>query len=92
MHEHLNDGPFYSPGLFGPTGKLTRLHKGGSLKVDPIPPPVRESNREVAAAGETERAAAANRNGYASTLEPKRSKSLMSAPANYDQLGSRSLL
>lgn len=86
------DGPYLSPGLFGVNGRLTKLHKGGMPKIDPTPPPVRESNQQVAAAGETERAAAAKRNGYASTVAPAKRGSLMGASSNYDQPGSRSLL
>jgi hypothetical protein len=32
-------GPYYEPGLIGPDGRLTRLHKGGAEKPKPPPPP-----------------------------------------------------
>ncbi len=89
MHDEFN-GPYFTPGLIGANGKLARLHKGGSApKIDPTPPPVRESNRQVAREGETERAAALNRDGYLSTLKPKKPGSLL---GNYDEPGKRSLL
>ncbi len=90
MHDEFH-GPYFAPGLIGPDGKLSRLHKGGSApKVDPTPPPVRESNRQVAKEGEAERAAAVTRDGYASTIKP--SKKPGSLLGNYDQPGTRSLL
>jgi hypothetical protein len=86
MHDF--DGPFFTPDLIGPNGKLARLHKGGAKPPKTVapPPPVRESNQQVAAQGETERAAAAKRKGLASTINPG------SLLGNYDQPGTRSLL
>lgn len=82
------DGPFFTPDLIGVDGKLSRLHKGGAKPPKTVapPPPVRESNRQVAAEGETERMAAAKRKGIASTINPG------SLLGNYDQPGTRSLL
>ena len=54
------------------------------------PPPVRESNRQVAAEGESERVAALSRDGYRSTL--KRKSLLNQDSSDYNQPGSRSLL
>lgn len=85
------NGPFFTPDLIGPSGKLSRLHKGGGdpPKPVPAPPPVRESNTQTAAAGEAERKRAANRTGYASTLNPKAPQSLL---GSFDVPGSRGLL
>lgn len=90
--QHL-EGPYYSPALIGPNGKLARLHKGAKIPA-PVapPPPVRESNRQVAAEGDTERAAALKRKGYLSTLQGDNGGGPKSLLGNYDQPGTRSLL
>ena len=86
------EGPYFSTDLFGPNGRLTRLHKGGKPpKPIPTPPPVRESSRDVAAAGAAERADAINRKGYTATTAPKKNKSLLASADTYAP-GSRSLL
>lgn len=82
-------GPHFTADLIGPNGKLARLHKGGPPAPAPPPPPVRESNRQVASEGESARAAALQKQGYLSTINPKKPQSLL---GNYDQPGTRSLL
>lgn len=62
------DGPHFDANLFGPTGKLTRLHKGGAPKPAPPPPPVRQSDRAVSEAGSTAQRKNRGQAGYASTM------------------------
>lgn len=33
----MDFAPYYEPGLVGPNGKLTRLHKGGAAPTPPVP-------------------------------------------------------
>jgi hypothetical protein len=68
-------------------GRNRVLYKGGMPAIAPTPPPVRESNRQVAKEGENERLAATKRDGLSSTLKP--ASSLL---GTYDQPGKRSLL
>lgn len=85
------NAPFFSPDLIGANGKLQRLHKGEPPPPIAPPPPVRDTNRQVAAEGESARRAASLRRGYASTIEPKANRSLLST-GGYDTPNSRSLL
>ena len=59
--------------LIGPNGNLMRLHKGKAPKLPapiPTPPPVRDSNREIAKEGESARAKAKRKIGAAATAVP----------------------
>lgn len=85
MHSEFS-GPYFTPDLIGPNGKLCRLHKGDPPKPVPPPPPVRDSSRVLAKESESTRKEALQRAGYASTVKPK---SLLAPP---DQPGSKSLL
>ncbi len=85
--QHELSGPFFTPDLIGPDGKLRRLHKGGDPpKPVAPPPPVRDSSRVIAKEGETARRDALMRAGYASTVKPK------SLLGSADQPGTKSLL
>ena len=60
------NGPYFSSDLIGPTGRLTRLHKGAEK---PKPPPPSPAPVRVEDQPETEAARSANRrNGLANTI------------------------
>jgi len=89
MYEEPPDSPYFSAGLIGADGRLMRLHKGSAPPPPPPPPPpVRDQNRQMAVEGERERSAASKRNGYAATVNPRRSL----LGGSYDKPGSRTLL
>lgn len=71
--------------------KCQQQQKGKPPTPIAAPPPVRESSRQAAAAGEGEREAAMKRDGYQSTVRPRRSL-LNQGASDYNQPGSRSLL
>jgi len=85
--QHELSGPYFTPDLIGPNGKLSRLHKGGEPpKPVAPPPPVRDSSRVLAQESESTRREAQMRAGYSSTVKPK------SLLGSADQPGTKSLL
>lgn len=63
------EGPHYSPDLFGPDGKLTRLHKGGKKPKDPPNQPARKGEPAQTVEQSAERDPTRRRNrGFTSTI------------------------